>query len=80
MVRAFTDDDRGKTVMTADGDTVGTVEDVAGDMAHVRPEADLSRSVRRRLGWTAEGEDVYELNHSAVSEITDDGIRLKRNP
>ena len=80
MARAFNDDDKGKTVMTADGDTVGTVEDIAGDRAHVRPEADLSRSIRRRLGWTTEGEDVYELKHSAVDDIMDDGIKLKRNP
>ena len=79
MVRAFNDDDEGKMVMTSDGDTVGTVQKIAGDRAHVKPETDLSRSVRRRLGWTEEGEDVYELKHSAVSNFANDGIELKKN-
>lgn len=79
MTRDFSSDDEGKRVVTADGDEVGTVEQTAGSMAHIRPNENLSRSVRRRLGWSEEGEETYELETSNVEEITDDEIRLKES-
>lgn len=79
MVRDFRSEDEGKSVMTADGDMVGTVDSIAGSAAHVKPHDDLSRSTRRRLGWSGEGEDTYELQHSKVDKITDDGIHLRKN-
>lgn len=65
--------------MTADGDVVGTVEQVSGGNAHVKPDAGLSQSMRRKLGWTAHGEDTYRLRKANVQEINDDGIHLKSN-
>jgi len=79
MPRDFMAEDRGKNVMTADGDMVGTIEDIKGSNAHVKPESSLDQSIRSKLGWT-EGEDVYELKHSAVSQIDDNEVHLKRNP
>lgn len=79
MTRDFTDEDEGKMVVTADGDTVGTVESVSGSMAQVRPDEDLSRSIRRRLGWAEEGEETYQLESSKVDEIADDEIRITAN-
>lgn len=79
MARNFEPEDEGKSVMTADGDMVGTIESISGSTAHVRPHDDLSRSTRRRLGWSEEGENSYELEHSNVDSITDDGVRLKRD-
>jgi hypothetical protein len=79
MARAFEDADEGKKVMTADGDMVGTVEEIHGDRAHVKPDAGLSRGTRRKLGWTQQGEDVYPLKHSSVDAISGDEIHLKRN-
>jgi len=78
MPRDFMAEDRGKNVLTADGEMVGTVEDIKGSNAHVKPEASLDQSIRSKLGWTTDGEDVYELRHAAVSEITDDEIHLKQ--
>lgn len=79
MVRNFESDDAGKRVVTADGDIVGTVDRASGSTAHVRADADLSRSIRRRLGWTEEGEETYRLQKSKVDRITDDEVRLKQN-
>lgn len=79
MARNFKAKDEGKSVMTADGDIVGTVDSVSGSTAHVRPEESLTQSIRRRLGWSEENEDTYKLRHSDVDEITSDGIRLKKN-
>ncbi|MFC7068767.1 hypothetical protein [Halobaculum lipolyticum] len=78
MTRNFRAEDEGKRVVTADGDEIGTVEQVVGAMAHVRPSGSLSQSVRRRLGW-AEESDTYELRTSTVDVITSDEIALKRN-
>lgn len=79
MARNFDSDDEGKSVVTADGDTVGTVESTSGSTAHVKPDSNLTQSVRRRLGWTEEGEETYSLEKSKVDRITDDEIRLKQN-
>lgn len=66
-------------VMTADGETVGTIDRVEGKQAYVKPDTGLSESIRSQLEWTEEGESSYELNHDAVDKIKDDGIHLKKN-
>lgn len=79
MARDFTNDDEGKHVMTADGDMVGTIESVTGSTAHVKPDKSLSKSIRRRLGWSEEGEDTYELRKSKVDKISGDEVHLKKS-
>lgn len=79
MPRDFRSEDERKRVVTADGDTVGTVERTESGRAQITPDQGLSQSVRRRLGWSEEDEDMYELQSSKVEEITDDEIRLKRD-
>lgn len=77
MVREFRISDEGKTVVTASGDTVGTVEKIENDKAHVQPKGSLSRSIRRRLGWAEEEGDTFELTHEQVMDIAGDEIQLK---
>lgn len=77
MVREFESEDEGKRVVTSGGEMVGTVESASGSTAQVRAEESLSRSIRRRLGWTTESEEQYELDHSRVDSITDEEIQLK---
>lgn len=79
MTRNFRSEDEGKRVVTADGDEIGTIEQASGSMAHVKPSANLSQSVRRRLGWAEEGEETYELQTTNVDSIESDEIRLKKN-
>jgi len=79
MARNFRPTDEGMKVMSADGDMIGTVENVKGDRAHVRPDGSLATSIRQKLGWEKEGEETYELHSTSVDEFTDDGIRLKRS-
>ncbi|MFB6142826.1 MAG: hypothetical protein ABEJ30_05730 [Halorientalis sp.] len=79
MPRDFRAEDEGKRVVTADGDTVGMVDRASGTTARIRADQGLSRSIRRRLGWTEEGEETYRLQKSRVDRITDDEIRLKKN-
>jgi hypothetical protein len=79
MPRDFESDDKGKRVVTADGDVVGTVDRTSGGSAHIKPDADMPRSIRRKLGWQDEEKDTYRLQKSNVDRINDDEIRLKKN-
>jgi hypothetical protein len=78
MVRNFDDNDEGKRVVTADGDEVGVVSGAEETRLHITPTENLSRSVRRRLGWS-EDEDDYVLRKSKVDSIAGDEIHLKKN-
>lgn len=80
MPRDFMAEDRAKGVLTADGDMVGTIEEIKGSTAHVKPDASLDQSIRSKLGWTTEGESVYELSHSAVADIADDEVHIAQHP
>jgi sporulation protein YlmC with PRC-barrel domain len=79
MVRDFQASDRGKSVVTADGDTIGTIQDVDEDAVHVTPDSGLSDSMRQTLGWTDESDRTYRIEKSNVAEITDVEIRLQRD-
>jgi hypothetical protein len=78
MVRNFNDSDQGKRIVTADGDEVGMVSRAEGTRLHVTPSENLSRSVRRRLGWSEDDDDVV-LRKSKVDSIAGDEIHLKKN-
>ena len=78
MVRNFSADDEGKSVMTKDGKTVGTVEKTTDTEIHVQPKSGLSQSIRRRLGWAEKEQENFSVRKSDVDRITDDEIRLKQ--
>lgn len=63
--------------MTADGEMVGTIENVDGDEAHVAVDGGLSGSIRNKLGWEDESETVYPLKHRNVDKISGDEVHLK---
>lgn len=75
----ITDDDRGKTVVNADGDEIGIVSDVRNDMAYVDPDPGIGENIMSKLGWGSAGEDDYPLERSRIEEVTDDRIRLRRD-
>ncbi|MCT9098515.1 hypothetical protein [Haloarchaeobius sp. HME9146] len=77
MVRNFEDNDKGKKVMSTDGDMIGRVDNVAGGKAYIKPDSTLSRGMRKKLGWTDEKKDTFELEHDAVEAISDDEIHVK---
>lgn len=77
MARAFRDSDEGMEVVTSDGDTVGTVADVRGDTARVKPDHGLGESIRQRLGWGDDTEDTYELSHDRVQSFSGNNIHLR---
>lgn len=69
----------GKTVVTADGTTVGTVVDADNATAHVEPDPGLTDEIAAELGWGDADEETYQLDNDAVETVTDDEIRLEES-
>jgi len=77
MARQFKSSDTDADVLDADGERIGTIQDVKGGVAHVKPASRLSQSMRRKLGWEGE-EEMYELRSSRVDRFDDDGVHLRK--
>lgn len=75
----ITEDDEGKRVVNADGDTVGMVSGVRGGTAYIDADPGIAERLMAKLGWDNIDEDDYPLDRSHIAEITDDEIRLKRD-
>ncbi|WP_408958361.1 hypothetical protein [Natrinema sp. 74] len=75
MCATFTDDDVGKRVETESGEPIGAVRMTEGDTAYVDTDEDAASAVQAILESDA-GEKVVPMDESAVSEITDEAIRL----
>lgn len=73
----FTDSDREKDVVTAEGDRVGRIRDVDGDSATVEEDEGLSGKIRDLLGWSDDGEP-NEIRGEQVDRTTADYVRLKQ--
>lgn len=79
MARRFTEDDRGKPVVTDSGRTIGTVSAVEQDRATVErtdDHASLTEEVKDVLGWD-EDDDVHELRYEHVDEDADNQLYVK---
>ncbi|MDS0293430.1 hypothetical protein [Halogeometricum luteum] len=75
----FTDDDRNKDVVTADGTRIGTVHDVNDGRATVDRDNDsdgLTDKLKGMLGW--DDDDSNEIRDEHVDSYDDDRIRLRR--
>lgn len=75
---AFEKKHEGMKVLTQDGDEVGTIQSIEGTTAHVTPDAGLSESIRRRLGWDDDSTDTFQLSYSKVARVKDDEVHLKQ--
>ncbi|TYL36851.1 hypothetical protein CV102_20285 [Natronococcus pandeyae] len=78
MCAIFTDDEEGKRVVNANGDTVGIVNEVRGGTAHVNPDPGVTDTIKSQLGWGDADEETYPLSDENVAAVTDDEIRLDR--
>jgi hypothetical protein len=72
----LTQEDKGKRVVSFDGDKVGIVSGIDGDAAHVDPDAGLSDSIRSKMGWSSDG-SPHVLPADRIETVTDDEIKLK---
>jgi len=74
----ITDDDIGKDVINAEGDSVGIVSAVRHGTAYVDPDPGIKTKLTAALGWDdIDDEDGYPLQERAIATVTDDQIRLR---
>ena len=77
MCATFSDDDIDKPVENVNGDEVGVVAAVEGDVAHVRPDPSAVESIKSSLGWDGAAEERVTLDRESVREVADDAVRLE---
>ena len=80
MGHQFTDDDRGKDVVTSEGDRIGTINDIDENRATVDRHDDsegLTDKVKDMLGW--DDDDSNEIRDEHVDQAHDDRIQLRRH-
>ncbi|WP_226377455.1 hypothetical protein [Haloterrigena turkmenica] len=63
--------------MNDNGEEVGVVTSVEGDVAHVRPETEAVDSVKSSIGWEGVANAAHPLDTDSVREITDHAVRLE---
>lgn len=75
----FTDDDRGRDVVTSDGTRVGTINQVNDDRATVdRNEGEsLTDKIKDMLGW--DDDDANEIRDEHVDRREDDRVYLRQH-
>ncbi|MCU4754484.1 hypothetical protein OB919_21365 [Halobacteria archaeon AArc-curdl1] len=73
----MTEDDIGKTVVNANGESIGMVTAIQHGTAHVEPDPGITDSIKAKLGWGDTDEDAYPLQESSIEHVTDDEIRLQ---
>lgn len=76
MCATFTEDEIGKTVVNANGESVGMIAAVEDNTARVDPDPGLTDSIKATLGWSDASGDTYPLQESAVASVTDDEVHL----
>ena len=76
MSRTLEGSDEGKTVLSADDEQVGTIDQVEHGTAYIDAEEGLLEGLKSMLG--DEGDGIYSLVGTDVEEITDEKVRLRR--
>lgn len=76
MRHSFSDEDIGKTVLTAGGNEVGLITHVDGQEPYIKPSANLQKGVKERLGWVDPEKEAYPLYPVAVASVTDETVTL----
>ena len=71
--------DEGKTVVDADGTTVGMVTRVTDEAIYVRPDPSLMDRIRATLEWGDDDEDDYRIETAEVARVTGSEIELRRS-
>lgn len=79
MTVSFTDDDEGKMVVDASGNTLGLVTAVESDTAYVDPDPGLTETIKADLGWAEAEPDEYTVKQDAVETKGDEKLHLRGN-
>lgn len=63
----------GKTVVSADGETVGIVTEVEGQTLYVDPDPGLTERITAKLGWGDRDQDDRPIQVDQIREVDDRG-------
>ncbi|NGM71149.1 hypothetical protein G6M89_19435 [Natronolimnobius sp. AArcel1] len=77
MCPTFTDDDIGKRVESADGDTIGVVAEIEHETAFVDPEPGMINTIAAVFDWDGSADDTIPVAGDAVANNTADTIQLE---
>ncbi|TYL40527.1 hypothetical protein CV102_02870 [Natronococcus pandeyae] len=75
----FTDDEIGKHVETASGETIGVVVSVDGATAYVDRDPSAMDAINALFGRETDEEGTVPIDEEDVETVTDDAIRLEKN-
>lgn len=67
------EDAEGKTVVSADGETVGIVTDVEGQTLYVDPDPGLTERITAKLGWGDRDQEDRPIQVDQIREVDDRG-------
>lgn len=70
------EDNEGKTVVDAHGETIGMVVEVEADTIYVDPDPSLTDRIKAVLDWGEMEEDAYPVDVDRIVNITDDQVEL----
>ncbi len=73
----LTEEDEGKPVVDAQGESIGLVEEVRAGTAYVDPEPGIVDKIKAKLGWGDADEDDYPIDKENIGRITDDEVELR---
>jgi hypothetical protein len=79
MTVTFTDDDEGKVVVDASGNTLGLVTQIEGDTAYVDPDPSLTETIKADMGWANSESDEYAVDETAVETKASEKLHLRGN-
>ncbi|SFG55197.1 hypothetical protein SAMN04488063_2390 [Halopelagius inordinatus] len=79
MTVTFTDDDEGKEVVDASGNTLGLVTEIDGETAYVDPDPSLTDTIKADIGWSDSDSDAYTVDASAVETKASEKLHLRGN-
>ena len=73
----LTADDVAKSVVSGNGEEIGTVTGVEDGTAYVDPADYIPGQLKTKLDWGGRTKDSYPLRNDAIAEVTDGEIRLQ---
>lgn len=72
----LTEEDEGKRVINANGETIGMISGFRGGRAYVNPDPGVTDKVMSTLGWNNADEGDYVLESDHVERISNDEVHL----
>jgi hypothetical protein len=72
----LTEQDEGKKVINANGETIGMISGFRGGRAYVDPDPGVTDKIMSTMGWNDADEGDYVLESDHVEQISDDEVHL----